>query len=137
MKSSPAQTWPPETGVTISRLAFLAARADLRRMARPWWVGLVRGAEVHGGPYAGRSTLTRAGQDGEKGAAVQWVPVTMADDIAAGRMTAYVLACDRVAESLSAEERQALRAEGALPDWFLPEVRRVATQIRQRGASAT
>lgn len=121
----------------MSRLTFLAARADLRRMARPWWLGLIRDAEVYGGPYAGRSTFTQAAQDVERGAAARWVPVTMADDIAAGRMTAYVLACDRVAESLSAEERQALRAEGALPDWFLPEVKRVARQIRKHGVSAT
>jgi hypothetical protein len=131
-----AMTWPPETGVGISRLAFLAAREDLRRMARPWWLALLRGAEVYGGPYTGRSTMTRAARDAERGAAMRIAPQTMANEISSGRMAAYAFACDRVSELLSVEERQALRGRGALPAWFLPEVERVGKQIRKRGASA-
>jgi hypothetical protein len=60
----------------------------------------------------------------------------MAKEISAGRMSAYVVACDRVSARLSVDERRALRERGALPEWFLPEVKRVARQIRRRGPAA-
>ena len=128
-------TWPPETGVSLSRLAFLAARDDLRRMARPWWLSFLRGVEVYGGPYTGRSVMTQAARDAQTSSSVRVTPPTMAAEISSERMAAYVFACDRVVERLSADERQALREHGSLPGWFLPEVRRLGDEIRKRGAN--
>lgn len=110
-------TWPPEEGVTIARLAFLAAKPQLQRRARPWWVRLIRlgdvgGARPGGGPGAGSV-------DG------------MADEIGRERMSSYAFACDRVVEHLSVEERQALRQTGVLPLWFLPQVEELAEEFRR------
>ncbi|MFN2522351.1 MAG: hypothetical protein ABR614_03450 [Mycobacteriales bacterium] len=128
--------WPPEQGATIQRLAFLAAQPALRRLARPWWLALLRGAEVYGGPYSGRSAMTQAARDAERTSSTRFGPPTMASEIRSGRMASYAFACDRVAEKLSVDERQALRESGSLPDWFLPEVQRAAERIRKVGASA-
>ncbi|MCA1710318.1 MAG: hypothetical protein LC789_01235 [Actinobacteria bacterium] len=108
-------TWPPETGVTLARLAFLAAKPQLQRRARPWWVRLLRIAEVGGTPGGG----WRAEGGG------------MDDEIASGRMSSYAFACDRVVEHLSVDERQALRQSGVLPPWFLPQVEELAWEFRR------
>lgn len=105
--------WPPETGVTIARLAFLAAKPQLQRRARPWWVRLLRVAEV-GGPGGGYRAEGNIG-----------------DEIASSRMSSYAFACDRVVEHLSVDERQALRQSGALPPWFLSKVEELAAEFRR------
>lgn len=122
--------------MSIERLAFLAAQPALRRLARPWWLSLLRDAEVYGGPYAGRSVLTAAAVDTKATEAGRVQPPTMAREIGSARMVAYAFACEQVATGLSADERAALRADGSLPSWFLPEVRRVASRVRKKGYGA-
>jgi hypothetical protein len=133
---SKEQAWPPETGVCIERLAFLAARPALQRLARPWWLQFVRGAELSGGAYTGRSVMTKASREAERAGAVSIGPPTTNSEIGSDRMRAYAFACDRVTGILSVDEQQALSATGSLPDWFLPEVQRVAKRIRKRGVAS-
>jgi len=46
------------------------------------------------------------------------------------RLANLSVAVDEVTRKLSETERLALRRDGSLPDWFLPEVRQVAKTIR-------
>lgn len=117
--------WPPEQDVRDERLAFLAARDDLRRAASPWWLSLLRLLEV-GGP---RGTRGMAASSSAKGFASA---TRMDADARSYRMNSLVVACDDAACRLTPLERQRLRYHGELPAWFLPEVVEQARQLRRR-----
>ena len=91
--------WPPTDGpVRDERLAFLAAEADLRRIAR-------RRGTVLG---------LLANNLGLYGRRARW------------RMLPLGLACEEAAKKFDALERRRLRERGELPDWFIPEIERIA-----------
>ena len=117
--------WPPERDVQDERLAFLAARDELRRAASPWWLSLLRILEV-AGP---RGTRGMAASSSARGFAAT---TRMDADTRSDRMSSLVIACDDAACRLTPLERQRLRFHGELPAWFLPEVLEQARQLRSR-----
>lgn len=49
---------------------------------------------------------------------------------AKARMARYAMACQLVGERLTPAQIERVRANGELPDWFLPEVRKLARNRR-------
>jgi hypothetical protein len=120
-----APVWPPERDVRDDRLAFLAARDQLRRAASPWWLALLRILEA-GGP---RGTRGMAASPRARGFAAA---TRMDAEARSDRMRWLVVACDDLAQRLAPDERQRLRASGELPVWFLPEVLEQARVLRRQ-----
>jgi hypothetical protein len=108
--------------LTDERLAWLAVRDDLSRLAR-------RGSLIHRvrDALGARQTLVR--RDG-----------TVLDTGSSSRrhtsakMSAYAVAVDEMTQELTADDRRVLRTTGALPEWFLPKVKARYAQIRDEYA---
>lgn len=97
--------------LTIERLCWLATRDQLDRKARK--LGAMGWIFVLGS------------RGGARGAA------DARNDERTDKMADYAVAVDAAAAELSAEERQVLRATGAVPEWFIPDVERRAGERRK------
>jgi hypothetical protein len=109
MTSPSGVPWPPAPSLTDERLAFLAVEPLLRRRSRTKLSLLVRLFE------GTRSSLVFDETN-------DLPPRGAHHELQSERMLDYVVAADLAAQQLNADERKALRASGALPDWFLPRV---------------
>jgi len=99
--------------LTDERLCWLAVRQELRERTRGG--GIWTWLRVSGGDLRSARGL---GSD-------------MARQRRADRMADHAVAVDQAAQKLNAEERRLLRASGRVPDWFLPEVERLAEAERR------
>lgn len=100
--------------VTDERLCWLIVREELRRRS-----GRLR--------FFGWFTLLLSGRTDR---------ATFGGDLRRERMSAeltdYAVAVDESAQTLSADEREHLRAVGEVPDWFLADVERRYQECRKR-----
>lgn len=119
-------SWPPGESLTDERLAFLAIEPELRKLSRPWWLGLVK-LFTAGGASNGIAVSA-----GASGALDKARTTSVAQDVRDRRMLDYVVAADVAAQRLSAEERTALRATGVLPSWFLGAVQEARAELTRR-----
>lgn len=97
-------TWSPEPSASHERLLFLAARDGVAARSRRWWHIAIR---VAGGAH---SALPSAAD-----AAPRLRPE---QELQSRSMHVGVLVVDQLASRFTAQERDLLRAEGALPAWF-------------------
>ncbi len=106
--------------VRIERLCWLAVREKLARRGRDNPVFAA---------FRLRSSA-RISRSGRPGAPERdWLGF----DLTAGRMASFGFAVHDVAQQLSVAERQALRATGEVPDWFLAAVYRRRRELRRLG----
>ncbi len=105
--------------VRIERLAWLAVRDRLARGGRD-------------NPVLAMFRVRSGGRNARL--AVPGVPDRdwLGYDLTAGRMASFGFAVYDVAQELSVEERQVLRATGEVPDWFLPAVYRRRRRLRRQ-----
>jgi hypothetical protein len=105
--------------VRIERLAWLAVRDRLARGGRD-------------NPVLAMFRIRSGGRHSRL--AVPGVPDRdwLGFDLTAGRMASFGFAVYDVAQELSVEERQVLRATGDVPDWFLPAVYRRRRRLRRQ-----
>ena len=118
--------WPPGESLSDERLAFLAAEPALRKLSRPWWLGLVK-LFTAGGASNGVSVAA-----GASGALDKARTTSVQQDVRDRRMLDYVVAADVAAQKLNADERKALRATGELPEWFLGAVGEAKADLKRR-----
>lgn len=122
-------TNPSEVVVTVpklrdDRLCWLAVRDQLHRRARRnpvMFLAYVVGRHPRyiGTNAAGERLVSNAFGQGAS------------QDIARGKMQRYAIAAYEVSARLNPDERQALRATGQVPTWFLPAVLDQAKTIRK------
>ncbi|WP_079063264.1 hypothetical protein [Peterkaempfera griseoplana] len=111
------------SNVTIERLCWIAAREQLNRKAHKaglfgWLTALGAGGI---GRRSGSAARTAAGIAGD-----------LRRESASDKMREYAFAVDDAAGTLSAAEREQLRATGELPEWFLADVERRVAEMRKR-----
>ncbi|MCD0482138.1 hypothetical protein LO771_06830 [Streptacidiphilus sp. ASG 303] len=111
------------SNLTIERLCWIAAREQLSRKAHKaglfgWLAALGAGAVNR---RSGSEARTAAGIAGD-----------MRRESASGKMHEYAFAVDDAAGTLTAAEREHLRATGELPEWFLADVERRVAEMRKR-----
>ncbi|MFL6238550.1 MAG: hypothetical protein ACJ735_03510 [Actinomycetes bacterium] len=103
-----ARAWPPPGGpYRDERLAFFAARDELRRRSR------------------GRTRIRRLVH-------LLWDLWDWSYKPGGSIDHRLVLACNEAAGKFDALEREKLRLTGALPSWFFDEVHRLARKRRRR-----
>ena len=118
--AAPPTPWPPATGLNDSRLVFLAARPALDVLAQS------RAGAV-------MNILDRSSRYTSRGAGSRQMSIPdMSREARGENMRSLVLACEDVAERLSAEEMAAVRTRGQLPAWFVPSVAAEARLIRKQ-----
>jgi hypothetical protein len=109
----------------------------LIRRSRPWWLALFRILEAGGNStYVSDRGMAKVPNGGVM------AKRSITSEIRGDRMADLVVACDIVAESLTADERTVLRLTGAVPEGFLPAVLAEAETLkaerrRNRRAGAT
>ena len=95
--------WPPAAKLRNERLVWLAAKPEIERLAKPWWLQLMSGVGPRSNGQAHRARKELGGH----------------------RMREYALACDAVAKTLTPEELDAVRQSAQLPPWFFPAVKQI------------
>jgi hypothetical protein len=111
--------WPPAAGLSIERLAFLAARPQLMKRSTKGLPRIFRFMEAAGG---------MSGVRVRRGTIPSERYIGPGEDFRNHRLGDLVVACDTLAQRLPPEDQAILRSSGRLPDDFIDRVAAEATR---------